>query len=145
MMATVSGFPPRSLVEVESGFCTKRGRRCRRRSSFFICFNFIVLTTNLLVAQYLVAVSNFMLATLAALVVGKAVLVANKISLLKHYDRAPLVQPILFKTVFYWVVVFFARLLEGLVHFLLEGNAPADFFPHLITTFSWHRFLAISL
>ena len=45
---------------------------------FFIGFNFIVLTTNLLVAQYLVAVSNFMLATMAALVVGKAVLVANK-------------------------------------------------------------------
>ena len=57
---------------------------------FFVGFNFIVLTTNLLVAQYLVAISNFMLATLAALVVGKAVLVANKISLLRRYDRAPL-------------------------------------------------------
>ena len=33
---------------------------------FFVGFNFIVLTTNLLVAQYLVAVSNFMLATVAA-------------------------------------------------------------------------------
>src|SRR6202049_1850844 len=59
---------------------------------FFVGFNFIVLTTNLLVAQYLVAVSNFMLATLAALVVGKAVLVANKMSLLRRYDRAPLIK-----------------------------------------------------
>src|SRR3954454_20207524 len=41
---------------------------------FFIGFNFVVLTTNLLVAEYAVAVSNFMLATLAALIVGKAVL-----------------------------------------------------------------------
>src|SRR5208282_4067296 len=79
---------------------------------FFVSFNFIVLTTNLLVAQYLVAVSSFMLATLAALVVGKAVLVANKMPWLTRYDRAPLIQPILFKTGFYWVVVFFARLLE---------------------------------
>jgi hypothetical protein len=79
---------------------------------FFLGFNFIVLTTNLLVAQYLVAVSNFMLATMAALVVGKAVLVANKMPLLRRYDRAPLIQPILFKTTFYWVIVFFARLLE---------------------------------
>ena len=61
---------------------------------FFVGFNFIVLTTNLLVAQYLVAVSNFMLATVAALVVGKAVLVANKIPLLRRYDRAPLIQPV---------------------------------------------------
>jgi len=68
---------------------------------FFVGFNFIVLTTNLLVAQYLVAVSNFMLATMAALVVGKAVLVANKIPFLRRYDRAPLIQPILFKTAFY--------------------------------------------
>jgi hypothetical protein len=30
---------------------------------FFVGFNLIVLTTNLLVAQYLVAASNFMLAT----------------------------------------------------------------------------------
>jgi len=112
---------------------------------FFVGFNFVVLTTNLLVAQYLVAVSNFMLATVAALVVGKAVLVANTISLLRHYDRAPLIRPILFKTAFYWVIVFFARLLERFVHFLLEGNSPADFFAHLIADFSWSRFSAISL
>jgi hypothetical protein len=112
---------------------------------FFVGFNFIVLTTNLLVAQYLVAVSNFMLATVAALVVGKAVLVANKIPLLRRYDRAPLIQPILFKTAFYWVIVFFARLLERFVHFVIEGNPPGDFISYLITTFSWHRFCAISL
>src|SRR6476619_8215565 len=113
---------------------------------FFVGFNFIVLTTNLLVAQYLVAVSNFMLATVAALVVGKAVLVANKIALLRRYDRAPLIQPILYKTAFYWVIVFFARLLERFVHFaIIERNPPGDFISYLITTFTWHRFAAISL
>src|SRR5215475_6136934 len=101
---------------------------------FFVGFNFIVLTTNLLVAEYLVAVSNFMLATMGALVVGKAVLVANKMSLLRRYDRAPLIRPILFKTAFYWVVVFFARLLERFVHFLFDGNMPGDFGSYLVTT-----------
>ena len=112
---------------------------------FFVGFNFIVLTTRLLVAQYLVAFGSFMLATLAALVVGKAVLVANKMSLLRRYDRAPLIQPILYKTAFYWVVVFFVRLLERFVHFALEGNPPGDFPSYLVTTFSWHRFIAVSL
>ena len=112
---------------------------------FFLGFNFIVLTSNLLVARYVIRLSNFMLATMAALVVGKAVLVANKIPLLRRYDRAPLIQPILFKTVFYWVIVFFVRILERFVHFLFEGNAPEDFGSYLITTFSGHRFLAISL
>jgi len=113
---------------------------------FFVGFNFIVVTTNLLVADYAVAVSNFMLATVAALVVGKAVITANSMPFLKIFDRAPLIQPILFKTAVYWVAVFFARLAERFVHFwAVEGNRAGDFGEHLITTFSWHRFTAISL
>jgi hypothetical protein len=113
---------------------------------FFVGFNFIVLTTNLLVAQYAVAVSNFMLATLAALVVGKAVLTANAMPFLKLFDRAPLIRTILFKTAVYWVAVFLARLLERFVHFsLIDGNSPGDFGSYLITTFSWRRFVAVSL
>ena len=113
---------------------------------FFVGFNFIVFTTNLLVADYAIAVSSFMLATLAALVVGKAVLVANAMPFLRRYDRAPLITPILFKTAVYWVIVFIARLLERFVHFsVLERKPPSDFIPFLITTFSWHRFSAISL
>jgi len=113
---------------------------------FFVGFNFIVLTTNLLVADYAVAVSNFMLATLAALVVGKAVITANAMSFLKLFDRAPLIQPILFKTAVYWVAVFFARLAERFVHFsVVDGNRPSDFPTHLISSFSWRRFVAISL
>jgi hypothetical protein len=113
---------------------------------FFLGFNLIVLTTNLLLAQYLVAFSNFMLATTAALIVGKAVLVANKLPFLRRYDRAPLILPILFKTAVYWVIVFLARLLENFVRFsLIEHNPVGEFLPHMIAIFSWHRFIAISL
>lgn len=113
---------------------------------FFVGFNFIVFTTNLLLADYAIAVSNFMLATVAALVVGKAVLVANTMPYVRRYDRAPLIRPILFKTAFYWVIVFLARLLERFAHFsVIERNPPGDFVPYLVTTFPWHRFSAISL
>ena len=113
---------------------------------FFVGFNFIVFTTNLLLADYAIAVSNFMLATVAALVVGKAVLVANAMPYLRRYDPAPLIRPILFKTAFYWVIVFLARLLERFVHFsVIERNPSGEFMSYLITTFSWHRFSAISL
>src|SRR5260370_17259658 len=87
-----------------------------------------------------------MLATIAAFVVGTAVLVANKMPLLRRYDRAPLIQPILFKTAVYWLIVFVARLLERFVHFsLVEHKPPGDFVPYLITTFPLHRFSPISL
>jgi len=113
---------------------------------FFVGFNLIVLTTNLILADYSVAFASFMLATAAALVVGKSVLVANAMAVLRRYDRAPLIQPILFKTVFYWAIVFIARLLEHFIRFwLIEHNPPGDFLSHMMATFSWHRFAAIQI
>jgi hypothetical protein len=113
---------------------------------FFIGFNLIVLTTNLILADYLAAFSNFTLATAAALIVGKAVLVANAMPLIRRYDRAPLIRPILFKTIFYWAVVFVVRLLEHFVEFwLVEHHPIGTFLPHMVTTFDWHRFAAIQI
>ena len=145
---------PAEAIRIPAGVARRIGARLLHEARealpptifFFVGFNFIVFTTNLLVAEYAVAVSSFMLATVAALVVGKAVLVANAMPLLRRYDRAPLLQPILFKTAFYWVTVFFARLLERFVHFsVIERNPPSDFLQYLVKTFSWHRFSAISL
>jgi hypothetical protein len=115
---------------------------------FIVGFNLVVLTTNLILADYQVAFASFMLATAAALVVGKAVLVANAMPLLRRYDRAPLLWPILFKTVFYWAVVFIFRLAEHFVRFwLVEHNAVGggQFVRHVAATFSWTRFAAIQI
>ena len=113
---------------------------------FIVGFNLVVLTTNLILADYKVAFANFMLATAAALVVGKAVLVANAMPLLRRFDRAPVLWPILFKTGFYWAVVFVARLLEHFIRFwLVEHNPPGSFLSHMASTFSWHRFAAIQI
>jgi hypothetical protein len=113
---------------------------------FFISFNLILLTTNLLVADYGAAVGSFMLVTGGALVVGKAVLVANATQSIRRYDRAPLIRPILFKTVFYWAVVLVARLLEHWIRFwLIEHHPLGTFLPHMVATFDWHRFIAIQL
>jgi hypothetical protein len=72
--------------------------------------------------------------------------VANNLPLIRRYDRAPLIQPILFKTGVYRVIVFLARLLERFVHFsVIEHNRVGNFPSYLVFTFSWHRFVAISL
>src|ERR1700747_2145805 len=113
---------------------------------FFIGFNLILLTTNLLLADYGEAFGSFMLATAAALVVGKAVLVANAMRTIRRYDRAPLIRPILFKTVFYWAAVFIVRLLEHWIEYLRSGEYVfGGFLKHETATFSWDRFMAIQL
>jgi hypothetical protein len=115
---------------------------------FIIGFNLIVLTTNLILADYNVAFAGFILATTSALVVGKAVLVANNLPLLRRFDRAPILFPILYKTLFYWAVVFVVRVLEHFIRFWLVEHNPVgrgQFLGHVAATFSWNRFAAIQI
>jgi hypothetical protein len=112
---------------------------------FIVGFNLIVLTTNLLMAGHGERFAGFILATTAALVVGKSVLVANHLPFFRHLDTAPLIQPVLYKSGIYFLVVFVVRLLERLVEYLLHDGSLGGFPAYLWTNFSWNRFLAIQL
>ena len=113
---------------------------------FIIGFNLIVLTTNLILSDYGGQFASFMIATATALIVAKALLVANAMPMIRHYDRAPLIRPILFKTSFYWTAVFIVRLLEHWIRYRLSGDYVfGGFVPHVQATFSWDRFFAIQL
>ena len=113
---------------------------------FFIGFNLIVLTTNLLLSDYGAHVASFMIATVSALVVGKAVLIANAMRAIRRFDSAPLIRPILFKTLFYWAAVFIVRLLERWIEYLRSSDYVfGGFAPHEIVAFSWGHFIAVQL
>jgi hypothetical protein len=112
---------------------------------FAVSFNLLVLTINLILADYLRSFASFMVATATALVVGKAVLVANALPLLRRFDTAPMIQPILFKTTFYWAVVFLVRFLEKLIEYLFAGGTFGGIPEYVTTHFTWHRFIAIQI
>lgn len=112
---------------------------------FFCAFNVIVLTTNLLVRSYFFALSNFLTVTLLALLVGKAVLVANKVRAIDRFRNAPLIKPILYKTVFSGLVVTLLRVIEQLVHFSFDGDGFSVAFQEAIDAFAWRRFVAIQI
>jgi hypothetical protein len=112
---------------------------------FFVTFNLVELTTQLILAEYFERLANFMVATTTALVVGKAVLVADALPFLRRFDKAPMIRPILFKTFVYWAVVFVARLLEGMAEYWIGGGAFDGTLNYLVAHFSWHRFVAIQI
>jgi hypothetical protein len=112
---------------------------------FFVGFGTILLTRRLILAQYLIEVTGFTLAAGGALIVGKSVLVADELPFLNRFDAAPLAQPILFKTVVYTIVVFFARLIEEFISYLIGGGATSSFLHHLAENFSWQRFIATQI
>ena len=112
---------------------------------FAVGFNLILLTTNLILADYLVRFTSFIVATVGALVVGKSVLLANAMPFLRRFDTAPLIQPVLFKTIVYWAVVFLVRFLEKLVEYLFAGGTLSRIPEYVATHFTWHRFAAIQI
>jgi hypothetical protein len=112
---------------------------------FVVGFNLIVLTTQLVLDDYRLQFFNFMVATTAALVVGKSVLIANALPFLRHFDRAPLIQPILFKTSVYFLIVFLVRFLEKLIEYLVGGGTLAGIPEYVHEHFTWHRFAAIQV
>jgi hypothetical protein len=112
---------------------------------FAIGFNLIVLTTDLILADYLVSFGSFMVATMTALVVGKAVLLAKAMPFLRRFDKTPMIQPVLFKTIVYWAVVFLVRFLEKLVEYLFAGGTLSGIPEYISTHFTWHRFAAIQI
>jgi hypothetical protein len=127
-------------------FIVKELREVLPPTVFFgVGFNLIVLTTDLILADYLVSFGNFVVATMAALVVGKAVLVANALPFLRRFDNAPLIRPVLFKTIVYWAVVFLVRFLEKLIEYFIAGGRLSGIPEYLATHFSWHRFVAIQI
>lgn len=112
---------------------------------FFVAFNLVVFTTNLLTRDYWFNLTGFMLASTTALVVGKVVLIVDKVRIIDKFRGAPLIQPILYKTVFYGIVVTIVRFLERILHFAFDSrgfNAAAE---AALLDFSWHRFVAVQV
>jgi hypothetical protein len=64
---------------------------------------------------------------------------------MRRFDGAPMIQPILFKTMIYWFCVFVVRIAEGLGHFFINGGAISDFPTYIVEHFSWSRFLSIQI
>jgi hypothetical protein len=71
----------------------------------FVGFNLILFTKRLMLSEYLIAYAGFLVATTGALIVGKVVLIADKMPVLRRFDYAPVAYPILFKAAVYTALV----------------------------------------
>jgi hypothetical protein len=112
---------------------------------FALGFNLVVLTGHLMTGSYGRQLFTFTLATTGALLVGKGVLLANAMPLLRRFDDAPLLYPILFKTFVYWLVVLALRLLEALIEGLIAQGSVLAAFHEAEARFSWDRFIAVQI
>ena len=116
-------------------------------SIFFFAtgFSLVELTTQLLLVPYRGRGSNYLVIVLGALVVGKAVLLANALPFFRRFDKGPLIRPILFKTLVYWSVVFVLRLAEHLIEYWRAREQAGGLREYRAEHFPWTQFAAVQI
>jgi len=143
--AIAASTPPTLLQRVVTWWLAQVKHALPPTIFFFVGFNLILWTKRLILQEQGVEFSGFFTAIVAALLVGKAVLVTDNLPFMRRFDGAPMIQPILFKSAIYWLCVLIVRLAEEFVHFVASGGAIADFQDHLVIHFSLARFLSIQI
>lgn len=112
---------------------------------FFFAFNLIVLTDALTTEQYGIRVFSFVSASIAALVIGKVVFLANILPFMNVFSGKPLIYNTLWKTFIYWTISLLVRYLEHLIPLISKYKSLAAVNTHLMNDMIWTRFWAIQI
>jgi hypothetical protein len=112
---------------------------------FFIAFNLLAFTNALNLKQYGISLSTFAIATLGALVVGKVVLITDKLPFINQFPDKPLIYNVVWKTIIYALAAFLIRYLERLIHFLFQYGSLSSANRHLFEEVVWPHFWAIQI
>jgi hypothetical protein len=112
---------------------------------FMMAFNLLVLTVALMARGQGGSVVSHAAATVAALVVGKAVLVADHLPFFNRFPEKPLIWNTLWKAGLYWVVTLIFRLAEKLLSAATHGYGFTEGVAEELAAFSWPRFWAVQI
>ena len=112
---------------------------------FFCAFNLLALTSNLIVRHYWFALTQFLLATMLALIAGKVILVTHRFTFLEYYRGPPLIRSILLKTVFYTVAVALVRVLEVFSHIARDDRGAKVASQEQLDAFTWQHFAVMQI
>jgi hypothetical protein len=113
---------------------------------FLISFNLISITNRLLIYDHdWFDLTSIVIATTTALVVAKVVLLVDRVRIIDKFRGAPLIQPILYKSLFYSLVVLVVRFVERWIDFSFDAHGLGPGFQLLLARLDWHRFIAVHL
>src|SRR5215831_19981583 len=112
---------------------------------FFIMLNIVALIRVLMLRGTGIPVSTSWQVTVAALILGKAVLLADMLPLINRYPDEPLAYNIAWKTVIYLLVATVIHYLEHLVEFWRQAGSLAAANQKLLAEMIWPHFWAIEI
>ena len=112
---------------------------------FFIALHIVAFIRVLMLKGTGLPVMSSVSVTIAALVLGKAVLIADMLPIINRYPEKPLVYNIAWKTVIYLLVSLLVHYLERLIDFWRETGAFIAGNERLLAEIVWPHFWAIQI
>ena len=112
---------------------------------FFVMLQLVALIRVLMLKGTGIAASTPLQITLSALILGKAVLVADLLPFINRYPDKPLIYNIAWKTVIYLLVAMLLHYLEHLVDFWREAGSLVAGNKKLLAEIVWPHFWAIQI
>jgi hypothetical protein len=112
---------------------------------FFLAFHLVALTKTLILKDYGITPGGMAIATIGALIVAKAILIADKLPVTGLFRNKPLVYGIIWKAIIYGVIVVLFRYVEELIPMLFRHSSLSSANRHLIEELSWPHFWALQI
>jgi hypothetical protein len=112
---------------------------------FFVALHIVALIRSLMVKGTGLPVSSSLQVTLAALILGKAVLIADMLPFINRYPDKPLIYNVAWKTIIYVLVAMLIHYLERLVDFWRQTGSLVAGNQKLLAEIVWPHFWAIQI
>lgn len=112
---------------------------------FFVMLNIVLLIRALLTRGTGLSLPTFATVLISALILGKAVLLANMLPFINRFPEKPLIWNAAWKTVIYTIVATFIHYLERLHESWKDTHTLAAANHDVLTNTVWSHFLAIQI
>jgi hypothetical protein len=112
---------------------------------FFVALHIVAFVRVLMLERTGIAPSSSISIAVAALILGKAVLIADMLPLINRFPDKPLIYNVAWKTVIYWVLSAVIHYLERLIDFWRETGGFVSGNQKLLAEIIWPHFWAIQI
>lgn len=112
---------------------------------FFVAFLIGAITKALVLESYGLTPTGVVVAVVGALIVAKAVLIADHLPLMHRFDRRPLILSVLWKAAIYWILCLAFRFVEELMPLWSKHGGLGAAIRHMDDEISWPLVVAVQL